>query len=705
MAILIDGSTPAVAVQATGTTATVVSGSFTPPVGSVLLVRYSANTLDPNDPGNPTITDNLGAHLTYTSWDIGKRPDSPLAEGQVATWTTPILVSAAMTITVTNGAASPNRHAALQVTVITGAEQSNPVGTHGKSSSLSAASIAQAVLGTRAGSRSFITTCDWADIGAQTAGTATTLESSADVAANFVYGFFRAASNSGVPGANATLNVTIPGTSTSLRWAWVEILPLQDAGNPFSMHPLLLEQLVAWKLAQLRTAELAASLQIQAEAGSAAVAVSTTGQALKVAVQSGSARVAVRCSGAASKVATEVGSAAVAVRAAGLGAKVAPEVGNARVAVRASAVEVNSRAQTGSCSVAVRGTGAGSRVATERGTAAVAVRTAGLAAKVAPQTGSAAVAVTTTGFENTGTARAQTGSCSVAARGSSSANKVAVARGTAAVAVRTTGAASKSAAVRGTASVLVAVSGSETSSTARAQSGSATVAVRTAGSAGKTVARGGTASVAVRGSALAAKRQAEGGSAAVAVTLAGLASKRAIGSGSARVIVSAAGLRIPIVTHVSLGDRLEEILDALISFTKRLGIFEAVQGHEPKSSPKNGLTAALWLQTMAPAPGASGLDSTTLRIAWYLRIYQNFLSKPEDSIDPKVMRAMAAVMEALTGNFDLDIVGVRAIDVLGAYGPPMASEAGYVPMSGGAIYRCMTLTIPVILNDAFVQAA
>jgi hypothetical protein len=150
---------------------------------------------------------------------------------------------------------------------------------------------------------------------------------------------------------------------------------------------------------------------------------------------------------------------------------------------------------------------------------------------------------------------------------------------------------------------------------------------------------------------------------------------------------------------------LEAILNTLISFTKRLALFDSVQGHEPKSPPRNGLHAALWLQTMAPAVGQSSLDSTSIRIAWYLRIYQNFLSKPEDAIDPKVMRAMAAVMEALSGNFDLDLPGVRAIDLLGMSGPPMAAEAGYVPWQDGKIHRCMTLTIPIIVDDVFAQVA
>lgn len=225
MALAIDGSTPAIATQATGSVATVTTASFTPPSGSLLLIRYSANTIDPNDPGNPAITDSLGGHLTYTSWDIGKRPDSPLAEGQVATWTAPVVSSAAMTVTVTNGAASPNRHAALNVTVLTGADTTTPVGAHGKSSSLSAASIAQNYTASATNGWGFLVVCDWFDAGAETAGTGCTLEGSADLGGQFTYAFIRRTAADDSNGVTNTLRATVPGTSTSLRWAWIEILP------------------------------------------------------------------------------------------------------------------------------------------------------------------------------------------------------------------------------------------------------------------------------------------------------------------------------------------------------------------------------------------------------------------------------------------------------------------------------------------------
>jgi hypothetical protein len=226
VALAIDGSTPAIATQATGSVATVTTASFTPPAGSLLLIRYSANTIDPNDPGNPTITDSLGGHLTYTSVDIGKRPTAPLADGQVATWTAVVGSSAAMTVTVTNGAASPNRHAALCVTVLTGADTTTPVGAHGASSAItSTSSIAQNYTASATAGWGFLVVCDWFDAGAETAGTGCTLEGSADIASNYTYAFIRRTAADDSNGVTNTLRATLPGASTSIRWAWIEILP------------------------------------------------------------------------------------------------------------------------------------------------------------------------------------------------------------------------------------------------------------------------------------------------------------------------------------------------------------------------------------------------------------------------------------------------------------------------------------------------
>jgi hypothetical protein len=702
--ILIDGSTPAIAVQTDGTIATVTTASFTPPPGVTLLIRYSANTIDPNDPGTPTITDNLGTHLSYTQGDVGKRPDSPTADGQVAWWTavTPS-PSSAMTITVTCGTASPNRHAAVAVTVLTGTDVTNPVGQHGKQgATVSTASIAQSYTASRTGSRGFLVTCDWADVGAETAGTATSLEGSADVAANFVYGFFRGASNNGVAGASTTLNVTLPAGSTSLRWAWVEIQPAPDGGGGgWRISPQMLMQILALRWRQVADIAVASAA---AETGTTALAIAATGTAVKVAPQTAVA--------------------VLTVRGAGVGVKRAPQTSVAAVAARSSGAAAHG--QAGSARVVVAAAGVHVKRAVESSSAAAAIAAAGIGVKRAPEVGAAAVAIRQAGAEIH--QQAQTGAAELAIRAAGAVTKIAKEVSAASVAVAGAGTAAKRTAQVGTSGVAIAAAGFEQSGTSRAQTGSAVLAVRTSGTAAKRAVVVGAAMAAVVGQSIAAKRSAESGATAAGMRAAGLSVKKAAAAGRGAVTITSLGVGakrvsasgrtvVPILglgnatlelPPVRLGDRLEEILNSLVSFTLRLGIFQRVQQHEPKSAPRNNLTAALWLQTMVPAIGESSLDATSLRVVWYLRIYQNFLSMPEDMIDPSVMRAMAAVMEALSADFDLDLPAVRAIDLLGMTGPPMGAEAGYVPMgppNAQKIYRCMTLTIPIIVDDAFVQAA
>jgi len=229
MALAIDASTPAIATQTTGTVATVATASFTPPSGSVLLIGWAANSATGADPTTPTITDNLGVHLTYSLVAHSHRADGPAADGQAAMWTAVVASSAAMTVTVTNGAASGSREAALRVWVLTGADTTTPVGASGKSGSTSAGSIAQNYTAQITGGQGFLADADWDLKGTQTAGTGTTRDGSANVSSAFTYGFFRRTSADDVNTVSNTINATLGGTSTNVRWVYAELRPATAA--------------------------------------------------------------------------------------------------------------------------------------------------------------------------------------------------------------------------------------------------------------------------------------------------------------------------------------------------------------------------------------------------------------------------------------------------------------------------------------------
>lgn len=144
------------------------------------------------------------------------------------------------------------------------------------------------------------------------------------------------------------------------------------------------------------------------------------------------------------------------------------------------------------------------------------------------------------------------------------------------------------------------------------------------------------------------------------------------------------------------------ILDAVVSHAMASGHFEQVNGHEPMNAPSLGLTAAVWADTVQPVR-ASGLNSTTVRLAFNVRIYTSTQSDPADAIDPALLTAVDDLCAAYINDFTLDGL-VKQVDIFGAHGVPLLVRAGYVQQSG-AIYRVMTITLPVIVNDLWEQVA
>jgi hypothetical protein len=241
VALAIDGSSPAITTQTSGTTATVATGSFTPPAGALLLIGWAGNTGSASDPGAPSITDNLGGHLTYNLVGWKHRGVAPTVDGQAAMWWAVVGSSTAMTVTVTTGTGSGAQQAALKVWVITGADTSG-IGASGLSGSASAASIAQSYTAQATGGQSFIAVCDWDLKGVETAGTGATRDGSANVGTDITYGFFHRTSADDSNGVSNTLNVTLPGTSTNLDWVYAEIKPAAGGGGSGTWLPGLISR-------------------------------------------------------------------------------------------------------------------------------------------------------------------------------------------------------------------------------------------------------------------------------------------------------------------------------------------------------------------------------------------------------------------------------------------------------------------------------
>jgi hypothetical protein len=148
---------------------------------------------------------------------------------------------------------------------------------------------------------------------------------------------------------------------------------------------------------------------------------------------------------------------------------------------------------------------------------------------------------------------------------------------------------------------------------------------------------------------------------------------------------------------------LSTILDAVVSHALGSGYFSSVNGHEPLSPPTTGVTCAVWTEMIGPARGGSGLNSTSARLALFVRLYTPLAQLPSDAIDPAMMTALDALMTAYSGDFELGGL-VREVDLLGAYGDPLSGRAGYLKTSG-TDYRVFTITLPLVVNDLWSQAS
>lgn len=148
----------------------------------------------------------------------------------------------------------------------------------------------------------------------------------------------------------------------------------------------------------------------------------------------------------------------------------------------------------------------------------------------------------------------------------------------------------------------------------------------------------------------------------------------------------------------------QDLVDRLASHAMASGFFDRVNTHEPKNKPGRGLTCAIWVDRIEPARGRSGLTATDARVVFNVRVYTNMLQNPQDAIDPSVMIAVDYLFEAYTGDFELGD-DTRFIDLLGmTQGHPLFAQSGYINIDN-MTYRVLTITVPVIVENAWTQTA
>lgn len=144
------------------------------------------------------------------------------------------------------------------------------------------------------------------------------------------------------------------------------------------------------------------------------------------------------------------------------------------------------------------------------------------------------------------------------------------------------------------------------------------------------------------------------------------------------------------------------VITAAIDHLAQTGLFESVQDHESTSAPAGGLTADVWVATIKPVAAQSGLDATSALLTLTVRIYLNAMPPASNGLEQTIAGAADTLLTAYNEAFTFDDT-VSWIDLLGEYGSSLSSIGGYVEV-GGVFFRCMTITVPCIIDNAWPQS-
>jgi hypothetical protein len=153
---------------------------------------------------------------------------------------------------------------------------------------------------------------------------------------------------------------------------------------------------------------------------------------------------------------------------------------------------------------------------------------------------------------------------------------------------------------------------------------------------------------------------------------------------------------------------VQNLFDLIQSKVLATAYFQAVNTSEPKASPGNDIICAIWIQSIGPARGQSGLSATSGLVIFNVRIYSNMFQEPQDAIDPSVLKATTTLLGIFSEDFELidpqtEEPTVREVDLLGAVSSGLGAQAGYLSI-GGQLQRVMTISLPVIINDCWTQS-
>jgi len=140
------------------------------------------------------------------------------------------------------------------------------------------------------------------------------------------------------------------------------------------------------------------------------------------------------------------------------------------------------------------------------------------------------------------------------------------------------------------------------------------------------------------------------------------------------------------------------LFQAIQSMAQQTGLFQGeVIIHDPWNAPGSRINCSISLGAVRPVP-SSGLASVSGQITLIVRVWSSLLQIPQDNVDPEVLAAACTLMGQFAGGFTLGGT-VRDIDLFG-----MSAVPSYVEIEGKE-YRSVEITLPIVINDMFAEAA
>lgn len=142
------------------------------------------------------------------------------------------------------------------------------------------------------------------------------------------------------------------------------------------------------------------------------------------------------------------------------------------------------------------------------------------------------------------------------------------------------------------------------------------------------------------------------------------------------------------------------VLAALETVFQAIGGIESVITSSGVAPPANGVSVQIYaIPPWKPIGKRSGLATVSMLTTWAARLVAPIGSPPADNLDMTLLAVYSNAMNTLAGGFTLN-GEVEQLDLLGAYGTGMPMDPQYLEM-GGAVYRAMTMTLSLVLDDVW----